>query len=48
VILGILLGALIGTRLLVRLSNQAVRRFFLVILLVLGVQMIVRGIQGNV
>ena len=46
VILGILLGAFLGTRLLVRLKNQAVRRFFLVILAVLGVEMIVRGLRG--
>ena len=45
VILGVVLGAFLGTRLLVRLSNQAVRHFFLVILLVLAVEMIVRGIR---
>ena len=46
VILGVVLGAFMGTRLLVRLSNQSVRRFFLLILLVLAVEMIVRGIRG--
>jgi uncharacterized membrane protein YfcA len=46
VILGVLLGAFIGTRLLVRLTNQTVRHFFLGVLLVLGVEMIVRGILG--
>ena len=46
VILGVLLGAFIGTRLLVRLSNQTVRRFFLGVLFVLGVEMMVRGIIG--
>jgi hypothetical protein len=46
VILGVLLGAFIGTRLLVRLTNRAVRRFFLVVLFVLGVEMIIRGIIG--
>jgi uncharacterized membrane protein YfcA len=46
VMLGVLLGALFGTRLLVRLSNQAVRRFFLVVLLLLGIEMIVRGLRG--
>ncbi|MCL4560992.1 MAG: sulfite exporter TauE/SafE family protein [Chloroflexi bacterium] len=44
VILGILLGAFIGTRVLVRLTNQGVRRFFLVVLLILGVEMILRGL----
>ncbi len=44
VILGVVSGAFMGTRLLVRLSNQAVRRIFLGVLLVLGVEMILRGI----
>jgi uncharacterized membrane protein YfcA len=46
VILGVLVGAFIGTRVLVRLTNQTVRRFFQVILAVLGIEMIVRGIRG--
>jgi uncharacterized membrane protein YfcA len=44
VILGILVGAFIGTRLLVRLTNQKVRHFFLVVLAILGIEMILRGI----
>lgn len=48
VILGIAAGAFLGTRLLVRMSNQAVRRFFLFILLILAVEMIVRGVRGGV
>lgn len=46
VMLGVLLGAFLGTRVLVRLTNLTVRRFFLVVLLVLGIEMIVRGIRG--
>jgi uncharacterized membrane protein YfcA len=46
VILGVALGAFIGTRLLVRLTNRTVRSFFLVILLALGVEMIIRGLRG--
>jgi len=46
VILGVSTGAFAGTRLLVRLTNTAVRRFFLVVLLFLGIEMIVRGIRG--
>jgi len=42
----VLVGAFIGTRVLVRLTNQTVRRFFQVILAVLGIEMIVRGIRG--
>ncbi len=44
VVLGILLGAYLGTKLLVRLSNRAVRWFFMVVLLLLGVEMLVRGV----
>jgi uncharacterized membrane protein YfcA len=47
VVLGIVAGAFIGTRVLVRLSNQAVRQFFLIVLLVLGGEMLVRGIRGG-
>jgi uncharacterized protein len=48
VILGIVVGAFIGTRLLVRLSNRAVRYFFLIVLAVLGIEMILRGIGGAI
>ena len=44
VMLGILLGAFAGTRVLVRLRNETVRLFFLVVLLVLGVEMLLRGL----
>ena len=47
VVLGVVAGAFLGTRLLVRLSNQAVRRFFLVVLIALATEMIVRGIRGH-
>lgn len=47
IILGIVSGALIGTRLLVRLTDRAVRRFFLIVLGVLGIEMLVRGIRGG-
>ncbi len=46
VILGVILGAWLGTRLLVRLTNQAVRRFFLLILLILAAEMVIRGLRG--
>lgn len=47
IILGVVLGATLGTRLLVRLTNQVVRRFFLLVLLILGIEMILRGIWGT-
>lgn len=46
VILGVVLGAFLGTRVLVRLSDEAVGRFVAVVLMVLGVEMIWRGIRG--
>ncbi len=45
VILGILAGAYIGTRVLVRITNQRVRDVFLVVLVVLGLEMILRGFE---
>jgi uncharacterized membrane protein YfcA len=47
IILGVSAGSFLGTRLLVRLTNKTVRRFFLVVLVVLGTEMIVRGIRGG-
>ncbi len=47
IILGVGLGALLGTFVLVRLSNMAVRHFFLVVLLILGAEMVIRGIWGS-
>jgi uncharacterized membrane protein YfcA len=47
VILGVVFGAFTGTRLLVRLTNQTVRHIFLGVLLVLGIQMFIRGILGG-
>ena len=44
VILGVVVGAFLGTRVLVRLTNQTVRHFFLVVLAILGIEMILRGI----
>jgi uncharacterized membrane protein YfcA len=41
--LGILLGALVGTRLLVHLSNKSLRFIFLPVLVVIAVQMVLRG-----
>ncbi len=43
VILGVVSGAFIGTRVLVRVTNQTVRSIFLVVLVVLGAEMLLRG-----
>jgi uncharacterized membrane protein YfcA len=47
VILGVVLGAMLATRLLVRLESRTVRKFFMLILLILGVQMLIRGFRGS-
>jgi hypothetical protein len=47
VILGVVFGAFMGTRLLVRLTNQTVRNIFLAVLLILGFEMILRGVWGG-
>jgi uncharacterized membrane protein YfcA len=44
IILGVSLGAFAGTAILVRLTNQAVRRYFVVIVVLIGLDMIRRGI----
>ena len=46
VMLGTTVGAFAGTRILMRISNRAVRMLFMGVLLVIGVQMLVRGIGG--
>lgn len=48
VALGILLGTIIGTRLLLRLRVATIQRIFLVVLVVVALQMIWRGIEGTV
>jgi len=46
VIVGVTAGAFAGTRVLLRISNETVHRFFRVVLLVLGAEMIVRGLRS--
>ncbi len=43
VALGVLAGALLGARLLVRMSNAGVRRVFLPVLVVIALEMLARG-----
>lgn len=42
--IGVLVGSLIGTRVLIRMKNKRIRAVFLVILGFLGIQMILRGL----
>jgi uncharacterized membrane protein YfcA len=46
VILGVLLGAFLGTRVLLRLSNRAIDIFFMAALFALGFEMILRGLRS--
>jgi uncharacterized membrane protein YfcA len=46
VMLGVVVGALIGTQLLIRLTNRAVQGVFRIVLLGLGIEMVWRGISG--
>jgi uncharacterized membrane protein YfcA len=46
VILGVLGGSFCGTKLFVRLRNESVRQFFLVVLALLGIEMLWRGFRG--
>ena len=47
VVLGVVLGASVGTRLLVRLKEATVGRLFIAVLVLLGGEMLVRGIHGG-
>jgi uncharacterized protein len=47
VMLGVLLGSLLGARILVRASTPALRLIFTLVILALGVEMIYKGLTGN-
>ncbi len=47
VVLGVLLGSLLGTRLLVVARTRALRLVFTVVILALGVEMILNGLKGR-
>lgn len=47
VMLGVLGGAFVGTRLLVRLSDEKVRDTFMAVLLISALEMILRGLRGG-
>jgi uncharacterized membrane protein YfcA len=47
VTLGVLLGSVVGARVLVRVQPPLLRRVFALVILVLGVQMVYRGLTGS-
>jgi len=48
IVLGVLPGALLGTRVLARTPTRALRRVFAVVILVLAVEMIYHGVTGRI
>ncbi|ARM75231.1 sulfite exporter TauE/SafE family protein [Acidianus manzaensis] len=42
--IGVLIGAFIGTKILVRVTNKTIRYIFMIILVFLGIQMLLRGL----
>ena len=47
VVLGVLIGATLGAKLLVRLQNRTVRLIFVPVLLLIALQMLLRGLGVN-
>ena len=45
VILGVMLGALGGSFILIRSTNRAVRNYFMVVVVVIGIDMVIRGVS---
>jgi uncharacterized membrane protein YfcA len=45
IILGVVVGALAGTPLLVRTTNQTVRNYFIVVIMIIGIGMVMRGLS---
>ncbi len=43
IVIGVTFGAILGTKLMVRMKNLQIRKLFLVVLLVLGIEMLFRG-----
>ena len=46
VAIGVLAGAFLGSRLLTRIENRIVRRLFVATLVIISLQMLVKGIAG--
>ncbi len=44
--IGVLSGALLGSRLLPRIESVVVRRLFVAVLVIISLQMLVKGIRG--
>jgi uncharacterized membrane protein YfcA len=47
VMLGVLLGSLIGTRVLVKTQTKSLRLVFSIVIVLLGVEMLFKGFRGG-
>jgi uncharacterized membrane protein YfcA len=47
VMLGVLIGSLMGTRVLVKTKTQKLRLVFSGVIVLLGIEMLIKGISGN-
>jgi len=48
VMLGVLIGSLLGTRVLVKTKTKSLRLVFSVVIVVLGIQMLFKGLTGTI
>jgi len=48
VMLGVLIGSLMGTRVLVKTKTKSLRLVFSVVLVLLGIQMLIKGLTGTI
>jgi len=48
VMLGVLMGSLLGTRILVKAETKLLRLIFALVILALGLQMLYKGIWGHI
>jgi uncharacterized membrane protein YfcA len=48
VMLGVLIGSLMGTRVLVKTKTKSLRLVFSLVIVVLGIQMLLKGLSGSI
>ena len=48
VMLGVLAGSLLGTRVLVKAETKWLRRVFSIVIVVLGIEMLYKGLSGRI
>ncbi len=48
VVLGVLAGSLLGTRVLVKADTKWLRRVFSIVIVILGIEMLYKGLSGRI